>query len=87
MIKVVVVAMMTVLSPRSLNLEVTDFFLWGHVNYGLPRPQGADQHSPGRDSSKLCVSYLNNLLSAQKGLPICVMQKCVFRQTVITLSI
>jgi len=45
---VAVVAMMTVLSHRSLNLEVTDFFLWGHVNCGLPRPQGTNQHSTGR---------------------------------------
>jgi hypothetical protein len=46
---VAVVAVMTVLSHRSLNLEVTDFFLWGHVNYGLPRPQGTNQHSTGRE--------------------------------------
>ena len=54
MIKVVVVvgtaaAVMTVLSHRSHNLEVTDFFLWGHVNYALPRPQGTNQHSSGRE--------------------------------------
>jgi len=46
---VAVVAIMTVLSHRSLNLEVTDFFLWGHVNYGLPRTQGTNQHSTGRE--------------------------------------
>jgi hypothetical protein len=43
------VAMMTVLSHRSLNLEVTDIFLWGHVNSGLPRPQGTNQRSTGRE--------------------------------------
>jgi len=39
MIKLVlVVAVMTVLSHTSLNVQVTDLFLWWHVNYGLPRP-------------------------------------------------
>jgi hypothetical protein len=83
---VVVAAAVTAMTTHNLNL--TDFSVLGHVNCSLLGQRGANQGSAVREHSKLCFSYVSNPWCAQKDLPVTyVMQKCVFKQMVITLII